>query len=216
VQRFLDRFHEPISGFTHLGGALLAGLGMVWLIALTWDAPAKMLSVIVYSISMILMFSASTALHLPKVSDRVRNILNRLDHSAIYLMIAGSYTPFLYNVLQHEGWRWGSLWVIWLLAAAGVIYKLFLYRKNNSVSTLTYIAMGWLALALIPQALPLLPPVVTVLILSGGIVYSVGAVIFSIRKPNFHRYFGFHELWHIFVLGGSALHFAALVIILWR
>lgn len=214
AQRFRDRFHEPISGFTHLGGAVLSALGMIWLIVLTWDAPARMISVIIYSISTILTYSASTSLHLPKVSEKARLWLARIDHASIYVMIAGTYTPLIYNVMTNDGWRWGSLWFIWGLAAVGVIYKLFMYQHNSYLSTILYVAMGWVALFLLPQILPTMPPAAMWLCVIGGVVYSAGAVIFAVGKPNFHRYFGFHELWHVFVLGGSVLHFAAVMVVL--
>jgi hemolysin III len=129
-------------------------------------------------------------------------------------MIAGTYTPLLVNVLRDDGLRWGSLWLIWLLAAAGVVYKLFLYQDQHYLSTALYVAMGWLGLLLLPQALEHMPPSVIALVVAGGVVYSIGAVIFAIRKPNFHRYFGHHELWHLFVLGGCALHFIAVLMVL--
>jgi hemolysin III len=216
ARSFLDRFHEPISGFTHLGGAILAAVGMVWLITITWDTPSRMVSVIVYGISMILCYSASTALHLPLVTERVRDWLNRLDHASIYIMIAGTYTPFVYNVLTSDGWRWGSLGVIWAIAAIGAAYKLFIYKKETHLSTIGYVAMGWIALLLLPQFLHIMPSVVLWLLAGGGITYSVGAVIFATRWPNFHKHFGFHEVWHLFVLAGSALHFVAVLVILWQ
>lgn len=208
------RFHEPVSGFTHLAGAVLAGVGMIWLITLTADTPAKMISVIIYSVCTILCFSASAALHLPKVSDSTRIWLNRIDHAAIYCMIAGTYTPLIYNVLNDDRLKWGSLWLIWTLAFVGIIYKLFLYKNRLHLSTLMYVAMGWLGLFLLPSALQLMSPVAISLVVAGGIVYSIGAVIFAIQKPNFHRHFGHHELWHLFVLAGCALHFVAVVQVL--
>ncbi len=209
----MSRFYEPVNGFTHLAGAILATLGMVWLMTLTVDDTAKFITVAVYGVSMILCFSASTALHLTKCSERVRNWLTRADHAAIYVMIAGTYTPFCYNVLSN-GWRWGIISVIWALALAGVLYKLFIYKKDSPFSTLTYIAMGWLAVVLFPQALHMFPSPVLWLIVGGGVTYSVGAVVYATKKPNFHRWFGFHELWHIFVLVGSTLHFVAVLLLL--
>jgi hemolysin III len=208
------RFHEPVSGFTHLAGAVLAGAGMFWLITLTSDTPAKMISVIIYGVCMILCFSASAALHLPIVSDATRVWLNRIDHAAIYSMIAGTYTPLIYNVLTDDRLKWGSLWLIWTLALVGIIYKLFLYKNRLRLSTLMYVGMGWLGVFLLPHALQLMSPVAVMLVVAGGIVYSIGAVIFAIQKPNFHRHFGHHELWHLFVLAGCALHFVAVVMVL--
>ncbi|NWF70990.1 MAG: hemolysin III family protein [Chloroflexi bacterium] len=210
----MSRFYEPVNGFTHLAGALLAALGLVWLMTLTWDNTAKLVTVIVYGVSMILCFSASTVLHLTQCSLPVRKWLTRADHASIYIMIAGTYTPFCYNVLTSEAWRWSILSLIWALALAGVLYKLFLYNKEHHLSTLSYVAMGWLAVVLFPQALHMLPAPILWLVIGGGVTYSVGAVIFALKKPNFHRHFGFHELWHLFVLGGSALHFVAVLLLM--
>jgi hemolysin III len=209
----MSRFYEPVNGFTHLLGAVLAAFGMIWLMTLTWDDSAKLVTVVVYGVSMVIAFSASTALHLTVCSERVRNWLIRADHAAIYIMIAGTYTPFCYNLLSDNG-RWGILSTIWALALAGVLYKLFLYKKDDFFSTFSYVAMGWLAVVLFPQALHLFPSPALWLIVGGGVTYSVGAVIFATRKPNFHKHFGFHELWHIFVLVGSLLHFIALMMVL--
>jgi hemolysin III len=211
----MSRFYEPVNGFTHLAGAILALFGMVWLMTLTWDDTAKVVTVMIYGASMILCFSASTALHLTKCSERVRNWLMRADHAAIYVMIAGTYTPFCYNVLSNAS-RWSAISVIWALALAGVLYKLFIFQKDHHFSTLTYIGMGWLAVVLFPQALHMFPSPVLWLIFGGGVTYSVGAVIYATQKPNFHRHFGFHELWHICVLVASALHFVAVLLVLTR
>ncbi len=211
----MSRFYEPVNGFTHLLGAVLAAFGMVWLMTLTWDDSAKLITVMVYGVSMVMAFSASTALHLIQCSKPVRLWLTRVDHAAIYIMIAGTYTPFCYNILSDEG-RWGILSTIWALALAGALYKLFIYKKDSYFSTLTYIAMGWLAVILFPQALHMFPSPALWLIVGGGITYSVGAVIYATKSPNLHRHFGFHELWHIFVLVGSTLHFIAVMLVLTR
>ncbi len=208
----MQHFREPVSGFTHLGGAVLAFFGLITLIVETFDDPAKMASMIVYGISLILLYSASTALHLTRGTPRTIRWLRSFDHAAIYLLIAGTYTPFCYNVLSGK-WRWGMLGVIWALAVIGVIYKLFFIRKDHShLSTLFYVGMGWLAVFVLPQAVAQLPPGAVILIAGGGLLYTIGAVIFALRKPNFHRHFGFHEVWHLFTLGGSALHFAAIAL----
>jgi hemolysin III len=209
----MSRFYEPVNGFTHLVGAILAGFGMIWLMTLTGNDTAKFITAAIYGASMVLAFSASTALHLTQCSDRVRDWLTRADHAAIYVMIAGTYTPFCYNVLSDDG-RWGIISIIWVLALAGVLYKLFIYKKDSALSTLSYVAMGWLAVVLFPQALHLFPSPVLWLIGGGGVTYSVGAVIYATKKPNIHRFFGFHELWHIFVLVGSAMHFIAVMLVL--
>jgi hemolysin III len=206
----LQRFREPTNGFLHLSGAILAFIGSIGLVLATWQSPAKMLSLIVYGFSLILLFSASAALHLIRGSDRTLLWLNRFDHAAIYILIAGTYTPFCYNLLS-GAWRWGMLVLVWGLAAAGVSYKLFFLRASSHISTFLYIAMGWIAVIGAPQFITVLPTGAVVLLVAGGIVYSLGAIIFALRKPNFHRHFGHHEIWHLFVLAGSALHFLAIV-----
>jgi hemolysin III len=204
----MKRFREPTSGFLHLGGAVLAFIGSIWLIITTWDSPAKMISVIVYGCSLILLFSASAALHLTRGSEKTLLWLNRFDHAAIYILIAGTYTPFCYNLLSGP-WRWGMLILVWLFAALGVIYKLFFLRASSHVSTLLYIAMGWIAVIGAPKFITILPVGAIILLVAGGVVYSFGAIVFALQKPNFHQYFGHHDLWHIFVLVGSLLQFIA-------
>ncbi len=208
----LTRFREPVNGFTHLLGVVLGFIGLVWLVVVTRDETDKMISMIVYGISVILLYSASTTFHLVKGSERTVLFLRRLDHAAIYVMIAGTYTPIIYNVLPGM-WRWHMLLLIWGLAVTGIVYKLLFLRGNrNHLSTLLYVAMGWLAVFVLPHAFHLLPSGALALIFAGGAVYSVGAVVFALEKPNFHRWFGHHELWHLFVLGGSALHFTAILL----
>lgn len=208
----MQRFREPVNGFTHLIGVPLGALGLLLLVIETHHAPDKMLSMIVYGISIMLLYSASAMYHLIKASPQIELYLRRVDHAAIYIMIAGTYTPIIYNVLN-GGWRWGFLGLIWALAVTGIVYKLVFLRYNiNHLSTLLYVGMGWLAIFITPVALPLMAPGAVALILAGGVVYTVGAVVFAVQKPNFHRYFGHHELWHLFVLGGSALHFIAIAL----
>ena len=207
----LTYFREPVNGFTHLAGALLGALGLIVLVALTADDPARMTSMIVYGISLILLYSASSAYHLTKGSQSLQDWLRSLDHAAIYLLIAGTYTPFCYNILS-GGWRWGMLGLVWALALVGIIYKIALRRHSHSqVSTALYVGMGWLALLILPRIIETLAPGALALLVAGGLVYTFGAVIYALRRPNFHRHFGHHELWHLFVLGGSALHYLAVL-----
>ncbi len=208
----MNRFREPVSGFTHLAGALLSAIGLVWLVALTHDDPDKLVSMLVYGFSLIALYSASTVLHLTHGSQRLLNWLRSFDHATIYLLIAGTYTPICYNILSGS-WRWGLLSAVWALAEMGIAYKLLFRRRDHStISTLFYLGMGWMSVIAAPLAIPLLPAGALLLILGGGLLYSVGAVIFAVRRPNFHPYFGFHEVWHLFTMGGSALHFAAIVL----
>lgn len=208
----MTRFREPVNGFTHLTGAILGAIGLLVLLFLTRHDPAKMISMLVYGISLILLYTASTVFHLAKGSKSLQDWLRSLDHAAIYLLIAGTYTPFCYNILS-GGWRWGMLGLVWALALAGVIYKIALRHHDHSqISTGLYVGMGWLALLVLPHAINRLAPGALALVVGGGLVYTLGAVIFALQRPNLHRHFGHHELWHLFVLGGSALHYFAVLI----
>lgn len=206
------RGREPVSGLTHAAGAVLALGGMVWLVHLTRHDIPKMLTVIVFGASMIVLYTASAVLHLYRGSKQMIRRLNQFDHAAIYVMIAGTYTPFLY-ILLAGGWRWGTLVAIWAVAIIGAAIKL-VYFWQGHVSTMLYVSMGWLGVIVAPRILPVLEMPALWLLAGGGVIYMVGALIFALRRPNFHPRFGFHELWHVLVLAGSALHFAALRVIL--
>lgn len=207
----MHHFREPVSGLTHLAGAILGVGALAWLIALTYEDPAKMISLIVYGVSLILLYSASAALHLIQGDERTILWLKRFDHAAIYALIAGSYTPICYNLLV-GGWRWGMLGALWALALVGIIFKLCYLRESGHLSTLFYVAMGCAAFVALPELLARLAPGAIALLVGCGLLYVIGAFIFSIERPNFHPHFGYHELWHLFVLGGSSLHFMVILL----
>lgn len=203
-------FREPVSGFTHLFSAGLAAVGLVWLMMQTWHDPAKMAAMVVYGSSLILLYSASSALHLIHASERGLFWLRRFDHAAIYVLIAGTYTPIVYTILDGY-WRWGVLGLVWTVAIAGCVFKLLYLHGYHHLSTVIYVLLGWGGVLLVPEALKFLAPSAALLILAGGIVYTCGAVIYAWGKPNFHPQFGSHELWHLFVMAGSGLHFVAVL-----
>jgi hemolysin III len=207
----MHRFREPVNGFTHLTGALLSALGLVWLIALTYSNTPKMVSLVVYGVSMILLYSASALFHLTKASDGKLLWLRRFDHAAIYVMIAGTYTPLFYNVLD-DSLRWWMLASVWGIALAGTIYKLCFLRDSGLPSLVTYVLIGCIGLISAPQTLRVLPAGAVLLIAAGGICYLTGVVIFGLEKPNFHRHFGHHEIWHLLVMAGSLVHFVAILV----
>ena len=204
---FFTRTREPVSGLTHAIGAVLALLGMVWLIWMAREMPGRAITLAIFGTTMVMVYVASTTMHLYNGSKTVIERLVQIDHAAIYLLIAGTYTPFTYAFFT-GAWRWGLLILIWSLAVIGLIIKLGFHMYGHA-STIFYVAMGWVALIALPRYLmsngfgPLW------LILAGGIVYTIGAVIFALGKPNFHKHFGHHEIWHLFVIGGSACHFIA-------
>ncbi len=203
----MHRFREPFNGLSHLAGALLSAAGLAVLIILTRDDPPKMITMIVYGVSLILLYSASTVLHLVRASERTLARLNHLDHAMIYILIAGTYTPFCYNLLE-DPLRRGMLIAIWGLAAIGVVEKLAFFRGSG---TLLYIAMGWLGVIALPQMVRALPLAALGLLAGGGVLYTSGALFYVLDDPEERRrWFGYHELWHLFVLVGSASHYAAI------
>jgi hemolysin III len=205
----LSQFREPVSGLTHAVAAILAFIGMIWLVWMAREMPGRAITLAIFGTTMVLVYVASTAMHLYNGSESAIHKLNQLDHAAIYLMIAGTYTPFTYTFLT-GGWRIGILVLIWVLAIAGVIIKLGLNKMMDShASTVFYVLMGWVAVLAIPRYLMANEASALWLIFAGGLVYTIGAVIFALRKPNFHKHFGHHEIWHLFVMGGSAFHFIA-------
>lgn len=207
------RFREPVNGFTHLFGALAALIGLIWLMSVPHKDAAVTVSVILYGLSMIVLYMSSAVYHLTDGSDNTLFWLQRLDHSAIYVLIAGCYTPICMAVIQGE-WRWILLGLVWALALVGVVYKMLFLTKPGVFSLIYYILMACLALLAPQDVLAMIPAEATMLILLSGLVFMMGAVIFGIEKPNLHPKLGYHELWHLLVLAGSTLHFFAVYICL--
>jgi len=212
----LSKLREPVNGLTHLGGAVAAFFGQIALLAVSWDVTTKIVSSLVYGVSLILLFSASAAYHMARVRPKIQEVLHRLDHSAIFLLIAGTYTPFC--MLAFTGfWRWGLLSIVWACAFIGIMLKVFVPGMPRWLHTAPYIAMGWLGVIAAGQLFRDLSTWVIVWILVGGVIYTVGAVIYATKKLDlFPGKFGFHELWHVFVLLGAMAHFVAVISVLAR
>jgi hemolysin III len=207
-------FDEPVCGFTHLFGSILALAGLGWLVTLTYGDLNQLVPLAVFGVSMVVVYLSSTLLHLIKCSERKKLLLNRVDHAAIYTLIAGTYTPILYNALSGV-WRWEVLGSMWGLALVGMAYKMLLLYEDTIWTNLFYIITGACGLVLAgPELLANLPLYILGLMIAGGAVYLMGAVIFALRKPNLHPNFGFHELWHLFVLAGSGLHFVGMLLLI--
>lgn len=196
---------DPISSLTHLAGLLLSVAGLVLLLVRS-VAHAKMRLVVACSIfgaSLILLYAASTLYHWLRVSERATRVLKRLDHTMIFVLIAGTYTPFCLGPLQGP-WGWSLLAAIWTLALAGAIFKLFWLHAPRWLSTGLYVAMGWLVVIAARPLLQHMPTGGLLWLAAGGLAYTVGAVVYATRWPDpLPRVFGFHELWHLFVLAGS-------------
>jgi hemolysin III len=207
----LKKLREPVNGLTHLGGAILAAIGLIALLIVGWSTPAKIISLVVYGLSLIAMFSASATYHMVHARDKVIEILRKVDHSAIYLLIAGTYTPFCINAFTGF-WQWGLLSIVWALAAIGILVKVFIIRAPRWVTAGIYIMMGWLCAAAIGEMLAVLPAWVLTWLVVGGVTYTLGAVVYITKIFNFvPGVFGFHEVWHIFVLLAAIAHYIAVL-----
>lgn len=206
-------FREPVNSLTHLAGALLSIAGLVVLIVLSNGDPWRITAFAIYGASMITLFTASTLYHSLNVGEHALKALKRFDHMAIFGLIAGSYTPLTLVTLQggESAWGWSVFGVIWGIAILGFIFKIAWIKAPRWLYTMLYLIMGWLALVAIVPIAQTLPTGGLVWLVTGGVFYSVGAVIYALKKPNFHKEFGFHEIWHLFVLAGSASHFVMML-----
>jgi hemolysin III len=206
----LKKIREPFNGLSHLGGAISAFLGGIALLLVGWTGPARIISMIIYIASLISMFSASAAYHMARVKPHVLEILRKVDHSAIFLLIAGTYTPFCVNAFTGF-WRWGFLAIIWGIAGTGILLKIFYIRSPRWLNAGVYVLMGWISI-LAARQMAGLPPEALGWLLAGGLIYTLGAVVYAAKLFNFFPgKFGFHEVWHLFVIGGAAAHFIAVM-----
>lgn len=203
---------DPISGLTHCIAAALAVLATILLILRSVN-PVMPWHIVTFSIfggGMILLYTASTLYHwLPLSEDGIR-FLRRVDHSMIFFYIAATYTPICLIPLRGP-WGWSLFGVIWGLAVSGICLKVFWITAPRWFSTAIYLAMGWLVLIGVYPLTQNMPLAAFLWLLGGGIVYSIGAVIYALKWPNpIPKKFGFHEIFHIFVIGGSFCHFVVM------
>lgn len=204
-----SRFREPVSGFTHMAGAILSVIGLI-ILGVNALYNRGMLHFIVFAIfglSLILLYSASTVYHLVRLSEKVIRVLRRLDHSMIYVLIAGTYTPICLIALKGNLGR-GLLIGIWTLAAIGIILKMFWMEAPRWLYTSFYVFMGWISVFVIVPLTRTISLGGVWWLLAGGILYTVGAVIYGTKWPKIRsKVFGFHEVFHIFVMMGSFCHY---------
>jgi hemolysin III len=197
----------------HLAGGLLASVGLVVLLATAASAgrPDQLVAFGVFGLSLVALYAASTLYHLLPLSPSGVARLRRLDHMTIFVLIAGTYTPFC--LLALEGvWGRGLLGLIWGLALCGILLKLLWMDTPRWLSVALYLGMGWVALVAAPALFRAVPAGGMAWVLGGALAYSAGALIYGLKRPNpMPGVFGFHELWHLFVMAGSACHFWAVL-----
>ena len=202
---------DPGSAITHFIGTLMSLFAATPLLikAASNPSPIHLISLGVFILSMILLYTASTVYHSIKGTPKVNRRLQKFDHMMIYVLIAGTYTPICIIAL---GGRTGIalLAFIWALAAIGIIVTGFWVNGPKWLSSVIYIAMGWACVLTFTQLMNTLPPAAFAWLLAGGIIYTIGGIIYALKLPIFngrHKYFGSHEIFHLFVMGGSLCHF---------
>lgn len=200
---------DPISSWSHMLGAIFFAIGTIFLVIKTvlWpEYSVKMLiGVLLFGCSLIALYSASSMYHFFNGSLKKRLVLRKLDHSMIYVLIAGTYTPILLRYLPTMNSMIFTI-AIWGCAFLGILIKLCWFSAPRWLQTLLYIAMGW-AILFDLSIFQQMSGAAVFLLAAGGISYTVGGLIYILKKPNFSKMFGFHELFHIFVLFGSLFHF---------
>lgn len=195
---------ELVNAITHGVGvvaSLVGGAVLVTLAAMFGDG-RSLASAIVFVTTLVLLYTASTLYHAFR-QEHIKARLKILDHCAIFMLIAGTYTPFTLIALQ-GGWGWWMFGIIWSLAVMGIVFKLFFTGRFKRLSTLIYIAMGWLVVVAIGPLVEALPGWTLAWLFAGGIAYTAGT--FFYHRPGL-RYA--HAIWHLFVLAGSVMHFTA-------
>lgn len=207
--KFYEKAQDPISFLTHFIGAFLAIIGTLFIVIQqinTYASTLTIISVLIFGLSMFTLYSASSIYHYVSDLSPYKTHLRKFDHASIYVLIAGTYTPiclaYMDNGLQF-------CIGIWAVAILGIIIKLCWLNAPRFLSTIFYLALGW-SIVLDLSVFNEMSKVCFSYIAIGGISYSIGAIIYMIKKPNFSKQFGFHELFHIFVMLGTFFHFLAI------
>ncbi|WP_011066801.1 PAQR family membrane homeostasis protein TrhA [Oceanobacillus iheyensis] len=206
---------EPMNAFTHFIGIVLSVIGLVFLVVKSAQISASaqtITAVTIFGVSLILLYTASTVYHSVIAQPSVIAFLRKLDHSMIYVLIAGTYIPFcLISLKGTIGWILFA--IITVLALLGVSFKLIWFHSPRWLSTMLYVVMGWIVILFSGSLAPELGMEGMFLLIIGGILYTVGALIYWL-KPGFlrFRYFGFHEIFHIFILLGSISHYLCIYV----
>ena len=204
---------EPVNALTHLLGAALAAAGTIVLIVngASNDSPRQVVAFAIFGASLVLLYTTSGIYHLLNASERGLAFLRRLDHMMIYVLIAGTYTP-LCLVLLRGRLGISLLVLVWTIAVIGILQKLLWMHAPRWFSTVLYLGMGWAALAVAKPVLDAAPLGFVIWILAGGVFYTIGAIVYATKWPDpAPGVFGFHEIWHLFVMAGSFSHYWAVL-----
>lgn len=209
MPRAFLKAREPFSCYSHFIGAVLSAVGLFALLVrllVQPDISGQLAgAAIVFCLSLIALYSASSAYHFSGRGEAVVRRLKKLDHSMIYVLIAGSYTPIILKFMPAPR-CFVFLGVIWLIALTGIAVKLLWIDAPRLIGTALYLALGW-AIAFDFGVVLSMPSPAVELLAAGGLSYTVGGIIYILKKPNFSRLLGFHELFHLFVIAGSVCHY---------
>lgn len=214
AENLTEHIKDPGSAITHFIGMLMAIFAAVPLLIKAAHEPSRIyiISIAIYAASLILLYAASTTYHTFDKSQKINTILKKIDHMMISVLIAGSYTPICLLVLKG---RTGIilLTIVWAFAITGILIKAFWVYCPKWISSVLYIGMGWTCVLAFTQLLNSLSPAAFGWLLAGGIIYTLGGIIYALKLPIFnnrHKYFGSHEIFHLFVMAGSACHFVVM------
>lgn len=196
---------ERVSFGSHLIGFLLAIIGTVYLVYIAEGLSVKIVAII-YGLSVMTLFLTSSLYHANKKHDGEISIWRKLDHIAIFIMIAGTYTPVSYIYLSGY-WKWGIIILQWSLVTGGIFFKFFYLKAPRYLYTVIYLLMGWSGIVPIREFVEAMSSRALVFLFTGGISFTIGAVFYVIKKPQLNRNFGFHEIFHLFILLGAFFHY---------
>ena len=197
---------EKLNAWTHLVGAIAAFIGGVWMLVIASldGSPWKIVSVAIYAFTLLVLYSASTVYH--SVRRRKKAIMKKVDHFSIYLLIAGSYTPFCLVTLRGP-WGWTLFGIVWGLSLIGILQEIKPRSEARILSIVIYAVMGWIVLVAVKPLIAALGTAGFAWLASGGVLYTVGIIFFALD----HRLRHAHGIWHLFVIAGSLLHFVAIL-----
>lgn len=195
-----------LRGRLHQVAVLVSVVGLVWLVR-SATTPRAVAAAWIYGLASVLLYLTSSSYHVFATSPRARRIMQRADHAMIFVLIAGSFTPTALIVLP-DPWRWWSLTVMWGGAALGIALKVVALERFRKLGAALYIVLGWAGLMAFPTLLE--RPLTLALFATGGVLYTVGAVLFALRRPRLSpRWFGYHEVWHTLGVAAGGLLYAA-------
>ena len=216
IKLSIKKLKEPGSAITHFLAMMMAAFAAVPLVMKAFqDGTKVMVSCLIFAISMILLYGASTIYHSIDKGERINKILKKLDHAMIFILIAGSYTPICILVIKGRAGLM-LLFLVWAVAIAGIIFKMCFVTCHEWVSSTLYIAMGWMCVIAFAPIMDNTSKIQFFWLLLGGVIYTIGGVIYAIKTPRVHAYnerhkfFGTHEIFHVMVMLGSVCHFIVL------